>query len=110
MLTTSFRVAAWLARCNQAGQGAYLVRRGDETAGAVLITESLRDGRSVVHARRYGLDGEVVWESATGAEPVEASEASAYVDRRTALDPDIWVLEVESLALSGDGPPFSDAL
>lgn len=104
-ITTSFRVSAFLRQCAMSGDAAYLIRRGDETAGAVLVKHVRPDGTSVVYARRYDIEGDIIWDRATGEAPVTEKEADAYCSRRAASDSDLWVLEVESRA---DAPPLTD--
>lgn len=104
-VTTSFRVSAFLRLCTQSGEAAYVLKRGDETAGAVLVKHLRPDGKAVVYARRYDMDGEIVWERATGEDAVGDKEADAYIDRRVKSDPDLWAVEIESRA---DAPPLTD--
>ena len=104
-ITTSFRVSAFLRRCSQSGEGEYILKRGDETAGAVLVKHARPDRTAVVYARRYDIDGDIVWERATGETPVSEKEADAYIDRRVKSDADLWAVEIESRA---DVPPLTD--
>lgn len=104
-VTTSFRVSAFLRQCALGGDAAYLLKRGDETAGAVLVKHVRQDKTAVVYARRYDIDGEIVWDRATGDAAVSEKEADAYIERRTATDTDLWAVEVESRA---DAPPLTD--
>jgi len=104
-VTTSFRVSAFLRLCTQSGEAAYVLKRGDETAGAVLVKHLRPDGKAVVYARRYDMDGEIVWERATGDVAVGDKEADAYIHRRVKSDPDLWAVEIESRA---DAPPLTD--
>lgn len=87
------------------GDAAYLVRRGDDTAGAVLVKHVRADDTCVVYARRYDMEGDIVWDRATGDAPVSDKEADVYLSRRADSDADLWVLEVESRA---DAPPLTD--
>jgi len=104
-VTTSFRVSAFLRLCTQSGEAAYILKRGDETAGAVLVKHARPDRTAVVYARRYDMDNEIVWERATGDAPVSDKEADAYIDRRVKSDADLWAVEIESKA---DAPPLTD--
>ena len=104
-VTTSFRVSAFLRLCTMSGEAAYILKRGDETAGAVLVKHLRPDGKAVVYARRYDIDGEIVWERATGDAAVSDKEADVYIDRRVKSDTDLWVVEVESKA---DAPSLTD--
>jgi hypothetical protein len=87
------------------GEAAYILKRGDETAGAVIVKHLRPDGTAVVYARRYDIDGDIIWERATGEAPVADKEADAYIDRRVKSDADLWAVEVESRA---DAPPLTD--
>ena len=94
-LKAAIWVSAHLRRCNAAGLFAVLIRRGDESAGSVLLKLNHLDGRfQVLSPARRG-DGERVWLKATGAEPVDEAGADAYIERQLKFDPDIWVLEIE---------------
>lgn len=104
-VTTSFRVSAFLRMCTMSGEAAYVLKRGDETAGAVLVKHLRPDGTAVVYARRYDLDGEIVWDRATGETPVSDRDADAYIERRVKSDSDLWAVEVESRA---DAPSLTD--
>ena len=48
-------VAAYLARLRGAAIPAFVVARGDDTAGAVLVVVSTLDGRSVARQRSFDL-------------------------------------------------------
>jgi len=104
-VTTSFRVSAFLRLCTISGEAAYVLKRGDENAGAVIVKHLRPDGTAVVYARRYDIEGEIVWERATGEDPVTDKEADSYIDRRASSDADLWAVEVESRA---EAPPLTD--
>lgn len=92
-LTAGFWVAAYLTRLRLADIGAYVVRRGDETAGAVLIKQSPLDGTATLHQRQFDLmaDARRWVQVAQGPE----AEIDAQIARERARDPDLWVIEVE---------------
>lgn len=88
-------VQAHIRRCSALGIPVFVVRRGDSTAGVVLIKlNTLGDGCTVFSPTRRG-DGERIWLRATGAEPVAETEADAYIARQLNFDPDLWVIEIE---------------
>src|SRR5690606_27436184 len=96
-LTAGIWVAAYLARLRQAGIPAYVIARGDETAGAVLIRVSTLDGQGALWQRGPGgLDGERgAWvELACGAD----AELDDVVARQRRFDRDLWVIEIEDKA------------
>ena len=95
-LTSEFWVQAYLARLRLADVPAFVVARGDATAGAVLVKCSTLDGRAVAFQRRTDLaTGERVWmELAQGPE----GDVDAAIARQRGFDPDLWVIEVEDRA------------
>ena len=93
-LATGVWVAAYLARLAQANIPAYVVARGDETAGAVLVKCARLDGRAQLFAREWDFDTDTrPWRViAEGAEP----EVDQAIRRQRGFDPDLWVIEIES--------------
>jgi hypothetical protein len=95
-LRTEIWVAALLRTAQASGAMGYVVRRGDNDAGAVLVKVSRLDGtaRLLVPAR----DGEGVriYLDLTGktAGPDEAS-IDVYLRKRASQDSDIWSVEIE---------------
>lgn len=92
-LTADIWVAAYLQRLRLADIPAFVVAKGDATAGAVLVKQNTLDGNAVLRQRSYDLmSGERVWmELASGPEP----DVDAVIARQRDTDPDLWVIEVE---------------
>lgn len=88
-------VKAYIRRCAVNGVPAFVVRRGDSSAGVVLVKINFLDGLARVFSQARQGDGEAIWMSATGESPVEDEQAQAYIDRQIKYDPDLWVVEVE---------------
>lgn len=93
-LAADFWVRAYLARLQAAHLPAYVVARGDPTAGAVLVKLATLDGRARLYQRSFDLaTGGRAWVVlAEGAE----GEVDAAAARQRRTDPDLWVIEVES--------------
>ena len=86
-------VAAYLARLQAEGIPVYVVSRGDETAGAVLVKLATMDGQATAFHRVVDLmSGTRRWDVL--AEGVEA-DVDAAIQRQRGYDPDLWVIEVE---------------
>jgi hypothetical protein len=95
-LTADFWVRAYLARLQAAHIPAYVVARGDPTAGAVLVKLATLDGQGRLYQRSFDLmTGARAWVVlAEGAE----GEVDEAVRRQRRTDPDLWVIEIESRA------------
>lgn len=94
-VTSQLWVQAYLRRVEIAGGAAFLVRRGFETAGDIVIKISLLDGRARLLRAASDPDGGRRWINALGAEPAPEAEAEALIARALERDPDLWVIEVE---------------
>lgn len=86
-------VAAYLRRLEAEGIPAFVGRRGDATAGAVIVKLATMDGRAQAFQRSFDLTtGGRAW--IVLAEGPEA-EVDALVLRSRGRDPDLWVIELE---------------
>ncbi len=92
-LTAEFWVAAYLARLRLADIPAFIVARGDGTAGSILVKQSPLDGSATLYQRSFDpLSGARMWMVLTrGPE----AEVDASIARQRSFDPDLWVIEVE---------------
>ncbi|MFN3823779.1 MAG: DUF1491 family protein [Pseudorhodobacter sp.] len=95
-LTADFWVRAYLARLRLADIPAFVVAKGDVTAGAVLVKLSTLDGQARAFQRSFDImSGARVWiVLAEGDEP----NVDAAIGRQRGFDPDLWVIEVEDRA------------
>lgn len=93
-LAAGLWVAAYLARLGQANIPAYVVARGDDTAGAVAVKCAHLDGTAALWMREWDFDTDTrPWVAVeTGPE----RDIDAAIRRQRSRDPDLWVLEIES--------------
>ena len=92
-LAAGFWVGTYRRRLEQAGIACYIARRGDDTAGAVIVKLATMDGRATLYERRSDLlSGTARW--IVLAEGPEA-EIDASARRQAGFDPDLWIVEVE---------------
>jgi len=103
-LKSGLWVRALIRRAETAGAAAFVARKGDETAGVVLVKLNRLDGLATVLSPTTALDGGRQWLRSTGAEPVAEAEADGYIARQLKYDPDLWVVEIEDR----DGRHFLD--
>lgn len=92
-LQANLWVSAYLNRLRLADIPAYVTRKGDATAGTVLVKVALLDGTARAYERGYDMtSGTRLWRLMTeGPEP----EVDALLSRAGARDPDLWVIELE---------------
>ena len=95
-LATHMRVSAALVACHARGEGAYVARKGDRTAGALLIRHAHPGGAATLYARRYTMENEAEWQPVNADAPLPDAEIDAMIAKRAADDPDLWVIEVET--------------
>ncbi len=86
-------VSAYLFCLQRAAIPAYVIARGDATAGAVLVKLARLDGTAQAFMRGFDLERETqVWqELCAGPE----ADVDAAISRQRGFDPDLWVIEVE---------------
>lgn len=89
---------ALVRRCDIKAIGVAVTVRGDPDAGTILVKLCGRDTGATVLAQARRPDGTPGWLRATGAAPVAESDADAYIARQRQRDPDLWVVEVETVA------------
>ncbi|WP_413867322.1 DUF1491 family protein [Albidovulum sp.] len=93
-LAADFWVRAYLARLQAAHVPAYVVARGDPTAGAVLVKLATLDGGARLYQRSFDLaTGGRAWVVLSEGPEAEVDAATA---RQRRMDPDLWVIEIES--------------
>jgi hypothetical protein len=91
-VTAEFWVAAYLARLRLADIPAFVVARGDATAGAVVVKLNRLDGTAAAFARSWDATGARVW---TPIADGPDAEVEAALTRQRRFDPDLWIVEVE---------------
>ncbi len=104
-LTSDIWVSAYLQRLRAEAIPAFLVCKGDATAGAVMVKLALMTGQAELWAQRFDFITELhAWaQIQTGDE----AQIDAFITRERSRDPDLWVIEVEDpkgrTLLSDDG-------
>ena len=95
-LVADLWVRAYLKRLELANIPAYVTRRGNAHAGAVLVKCARMDGTATAYQRSFDLmTGERRWMVlADGPE----HDVDASLRKQMGFDPDLWVIELESRA------------
>lgn len=95
-LTADVWVSAYLTRLRLADIPAFVTRKGDLTAGAVLVKLNTLDGQATVYQRSFDLmTGDRAWVVLSDG---EERDVDAALERQKSFDPDLWVIEVEDKA------------
>lgn len=101
---------AYIRRCAVAGAAAFVVRHGDDDAGAIFIRISTLDGRATLYGPApmslTQEPGERQWSVHLAPDKDADRAIDDYLARQYAFDRDIWVIEVED----PEGRHFLDAL
>lgn len=91
LLSTDIWVGALIRRVEQAGSFAYIARKGDPRAGAVILKVlNLR----TCETRLYRPETDELWRRVA---PKDGDGDDDYVARQVRYDPDIWVVEIEDV-------------
>ena len=92
-LASGVWVSAYMTRLRLADIPAFVVARGDETAGAVLVKLNTLDGNAKAFQRSFDMmTGERTW--MVLAEGIE-QDVDVSVAKQRSFDSDLWVIEVE---------------
>lgn len=87
-------VRALIRRAEVAGASAFIVRKGNEDAGALILKVARLDGTVLLLNQARMGDGGLVWARPLG-EAVPDAAANAWCDRQVKFDPDLWIVEIE---------------
>lgn len=95
-LSTRIWVDALMRRAQVAGAAAFVVQRGEESRGDVLIKVSDLSGGARAYVPRTSMEGDRVFVDleVQGIGPEEPS-VDDYVARARDRDRDLWIIEIE---------------
>jgi len=92
-LTSEVWVSAYLTRLRLLDIPVFVTRKGDATAGSVLVKLNTLDGQARAFQRQFDLmSGAREW--VVLAEGDEG-DVDASLAKQSSFDPDLWVIEVE---------------
>lgn len=94
-LATSLFVSALVRKANAHGGMVTVLRRGDQTAGVLmLLCREQGEIRSLCEPI-LGPSGTYLWQPVVLPEPVDEEAVTAMIDRRARIDPDLWAVELD---------------
>ncbi|WP_439103706.1 DUF1491 family protein [Celeribacter marinus] len=92
-LTADFWVSAYLSRLRLADIPAFVVKKGDTTAGAILIKLNTLDGQATAFQREFNLmEDRREWQVLTQG---DERDVDASLAKQKSFDADVWIIEVE---------------
>ena len=92
-LTSEIWVAAYLTRLRLATIPAFVVQKGDRTAGAVMVKLNTLNGKATCFQRSFDLmTGDRRWIVLSEGDEAVVDES---IRKQKSFDPDLWVIEVE---------------
>ena len=92
-LTSEIWVAAYLTRLRLATTPAFVVQKGDRTAGAVMVKLNTLNGKATCFQRSFDLmTGDRRWIVLSEGDEAVVDES---IRKQKSFDPDLWVIEVE---------------
>lgn len=95
-LPTKVWVDALIRRVQVAGVAAFVLQRGDESRGDVLIKVADLSGSARAYAPRTSIDGERIFVDLEQQNiGTTEAEVDAYINRVRERDRDLWVVEIE---------------
>jgi hypothetical protein len=94
-LTAGLRARAILRLIETGGGFAAVVRRGDDTAGDLMLRVRAPSGTVDLYAPATGPDGAAGWMRLGRPGFADATAADAAIARAVTRDPDLWVLDLE---------------
>ena len=88
-------VSALLRAVETAGGFGTVVAKGERDAGTILILSTEKGENARLWERMPRLDGARVFEAVREQDVEAKEEFNDYLDRRTARDPDAWLIELD---------------
>jgi hypothetical protein len=94
-LTAGVLVSALIRGAQARGGFAAVLKKGDSTAGAILIVAVEKGVITGLYERLLTPEGAYVW-GKTGPQAVDnKEEIDDFLARKAARDPDLWVIELD---------------
>ena len=87
-------VRALIRRAEVEGAQAFVVRKGIEESGAIILKVNRLDGHVLLLTQARRGDGELVWARPLG-DWTDEERGRIYLDKQIGYDPDLWIVEIE---------------
>lgn len=94
-LATRVAVSALIRRVNAEGGVATVLRKGDATAGAVILSLCERGTHNRLFERVLGAGDTYLWRAIGPAADAEPLKMADFLEKRVEMDPDLWIVELD---------------
>lgn len=94
-LATHVIVSALIRTAEAQNAFAAVLRKGDRTAGSILLLRREKGQNPTLFERYPSIDGSPVWSEVTIEDTEKEQKISEYLERRVVRDPDTWILELD---------------
>jgi hypothetical protein len=94
-LASDFLVGALRRQAELHGAYATVLRKGDATSGSILLVMREKGANPTLFERFPSLSGNPVWTEIESQSTDKEEFISSYLARRSARDPDLWILELD---------------
>lgn len=96
-LTSQLLVGALVRRAQVAGGGAMILHKGEPVSGAIVVQLLDRGVNLGLFERIADLSGQLALVPCGPPASSPPSDISQYIARRSAVDPDIWFVELDTV-------------
>ncbi|TNE61476.1 MAG: DUF1491 family protein [Alphaproteobacteria bacterium] len=94
-LTTGLWVAAHVRTCFLADMPAFVVAKGDDARGGVILKINRFAAGVLLLEQSRDFDGGKIWRILGAPEGTDEAEADSRIAKKRGFDPDLWVIEIE---------------
>ncbi|SFG22801.1 hypothetical protein SAMN05518801_11151 [Novosphingobium sp. CF614] len=94
-LPAHLEVAALIRSVEAEGGFAAVLSKGERDAGAIMVVLTEKGGKARAYERMPQLDGTRAWSCSKEQDIENKQEFSEYLTRRSAQDPDLWIIELD---------------
>jgi hypothetical protein len=94
-LKSGIWIQAQIRLCTISNLPAYVAKKGDPDAGAIIIRLNKLNGSNLVYSQTRSISGYIAWSPAGNGNPMNDIETSLYLEKQQKYDPDLWILEIE---------------
>lgn len=94
-LPAHLEIAALRRAAESRGGFATVIAKGERDAGVILILTIEKGGNTRLWERMPALDGSRDYAISISEDTEKTGKIAEYITRRTARDPDIWVIELD---------------